>query len=72
MLVSTYIVKFMPSCDIQTRSRLTDMECGQHGLVELERLRASRRSKQNFLDDCRIPVRPFDYIVKAGQPPVRS
>src|SRR5882762_5743118 len=26
------------------------------------------REKQNFLDDCRIPVRPFDDMVKAGQP----
>jgi hypothetical protein len=25
--------------------------------------------KKNFLDDCRIPAWPFDYIVKAGQPP---
>jgi hypothetical protein len=52
MLVSTYIVKFMPSLvTFKPGAGLTDMECGQHGLVELERLRASRRKKQNFLDD---------------------
>jgi hypothetical protein len=29
---------------------------------------SDNRKKKNFLDDCRIPLGPFDYGVKAGQP----
>jgi len=29
---------------------------------------AKRRKRQFFWMICRIPVRPFDYVVKAGQP----
>jgi hypothetical protein len=29
--------------------------------------RAFWAGREKFLDDCRIPIRPFDYMVKAGQ-----
>ena len=47
-------------------------QCRSIGLVARGReIWASPRKKKKHLGDLSIPVRPFDYIVKAGQRPTR-